>query len=172
MAQWGRVWIWHALQILALFLATNVLIWLGAQAAWPFVALWAVGLASLLWPIWAYRFRSGLPLTPVERQLGQVWALFGAGFLLTGVLNHLMGMGVLRLLPVVVLECAVAFGCMAAILGGSFYPMALACALLSLVLAVFPEVGPAAFGVTFAVGLLVPGLRYARSADKRPPPAR
>jgi serine/threonine-protein kinase len=171
LAQWGRVWVWHALQIFTLFLATNVLVWAGVKGAGPFVALWAAGLGSLLVPIWAYRFRSGLPLTPVERQLGQVWAMFGACFLLTGVLNHLMGMGVLRLLPVVVLECGVAFGCMAAILGGSFYPMALACAVLSLVLAVFPDVGPAAFGATFAAGLLVPGLRYARAADKRPPAA-
>ncbi len=166
LAQWGRVWVWHALQIFALFLVTNVLIWLGVKDAGPYVALWAVGLASLLVPIWAYRFRGGLPLTPVERQLGQVWAMFAAGFVLTGVLNHLMGMGVLRLLPVVVLECGVAFGCMAAILGGSFYPMALACTLLSLVLAVFPDVGPAAFGATFAIGLLVPGLRYARSDER------
>jgi hypothetical protein len=69
----------------------------------------------------------------------------------------------LRLLPVVVLECALAFGCMATILGGSFYPMALACALLSLVLARFPDVGPVVFGGVFALGLFVPGWRYSRA---------
>jgi hypothetical protein len=62
----------------------------------------------------------------------------------------------------VVLECGFAFGCMAAILGGSFYGMALACAVLALVMAHEPRVGPVAFGVAFAVGLFLPGWRYAR----------
>ena len=51
---------------------------------------------------------------------------------------------------------------MAAILGGSFYAMALVRALLSLLLAVAPDVGPVIFGVAFAAGLSVPGSKYSR----------
>jgi hypothetical protein len=112
--------------------------------------------------VWWYRFRGGLALTPLERQLGQVWGIFALGLVLTGVINHLMGFEVLKLLPLAVLECGMAFGCMAAILGGSFYPMAVACLLMALVLAVVPSVGPVLFGTVFALGLLVPGWKHSR----------
>ncbi|HJT77015.1 MAG TPA: serine/threonine-protein kinase, partial [Gemmataceae bacterium] len=164
MALWGRVWICHAGTIFVLCLLTSVLLWLGAEAAWPFVLLWAVGVAGLLAPIWYYRLRGGLPMTLLERQVAHVWAMFAAGFVLTGILNHLLGLPTLRLMPVVVLECGMGFGCMAIMLGGSFYLMAGACALLSLLLAVWPDAGPAVFGTVFAVGLLVPGLKHARGA--------
>jgi hypothetical protein len=93
LTHWGRVWLWHAAQVFLLFLATNVLLWSDVARAWPYVALWGVGLASLGVPIWHYRFRSGLRLTPVERQLGQVWGLFALAAVLTGAINHLMGDG-------------------------------------------------------------------------------
>ena len=44
MALWGRVWMWHAVQVFVLFLASNVLIWAGTRRAAPFVALWVIGL--------------------------------------------------------------------------------------------------------------------------------
>jgi hypothetical protein len=166
LARWGRVWLWHAAQIFLLFLVTNVLVWADVVRPWPYVALWGAGLASLLVPVWHYRFRGGTQLTPVERQLGQVWGLFAVTAVLTGVINHLMGMEVWKLLPLVVLECGFAFGCMAALLGGSFYGMALACAALALVMAKEPRVGPIAFGTAFAIGLFIPGWRYARRAAR------
>ena len=67
-----------------------------------------------------------------------------------------------HLLPLVILECGLSFGCMAAILGGTFYVMAVVCALLSLLVAVAPDVGPLIFGIAFAVGLSIPGRRYSR----------
>ena len=175
LAQWGRVWMCHAGQTFVLFLATNVLVLIDPDEAWPYVVLWAAGLASLLVPIWYYRLRRGLPLTPVERQLGQVWGMFAAGFILTGVVQYFGGskveLEVSSLLPVLVLECGLAFGCMAVILGGSFYVMALLCALLSVVLVMWPNAGPAVFGAVFGIGLFVPGWKHSRPAHKPPPPA-
>ncbi len=162
MALWGRVWLWHAGEIFVLCLLTNILMWLGVESAWKYVLLWGAGVAALVVPVWHYRFRSGLPLTLVERQLGQVWGMFYVGFILTGIINSFLGLPIPWLLPVVVLECGLGFGCMSVLLGGSFYLMAGACALLSLLLAVFPDVGPVVFGTVFAVGLLVPGLKHAR----------
>jgi predicted Ser/Thr protein kinase len=171
MALWGRVWLWHAVEIFFIFLATDGLIYFGVRQAWPYVALWTVGLISLLVPVWYYRFRSGIPMTPVERQLGQVWYLFAAGFILTCAIHYISNpdreLDVRSLLPVLVLECGLAFGCMSAILGGSFYSMTLACGALSLLLAFFPRVGALVFGVVFFVGLFVPGWRYSRAAEKK-----
>ena len=113
-------------------------------------------------PAWYYRFRDGPALTPIERQLGQVWGMFAASCFLTGAIVVLMGLEVTRLLPLVVLECGLAAGCMAAILGGSFYVLAAACAALAVLLAVEPSFGPAIFGVVFGIGLFVPGWRFSR----------
>ena len=160
LANWGKVWQWHSVQIFALFLLTNALIWMNVRNPVPYVAVWAVGFVSLLVPIWFYRVRSLVPLTPIERQLGQVWGMFFCVVIATGTINHLMGFEPLQLLPVAVLECALAFGCMAAILGGSFYPMAVLCFVLSILLTLVPQIGPIAFGSAFALGLLIPGLKF------------
>jgi serine/threonine-protein kinase len=161
LALWSRVWMCHAGQILALFLLTNVLMWCQVSAAWPYISLWSVGLLSLGWVIWFFRFRNRrIGLTPIEWQLGQVWGLFGVGFLLTGILFWIMGLPILRVLPVVVLECGLGFGCMAAILGGSFHGLGLACLLSACLLALMPGLGPASFGVVFAVGLMIPAWKY------------
>ena len=61
------------------------------------------------------------------------------------------------------LECGLGFGCMAAILGGSFHGLALACLLSAFQLALVPGVGPAAFGAVFAVGLMIPAWRFRKS---------
>jgi hypothetical protein len=160
MARWGRVWRWQSWLIFALFLTTNVLLWAGVSVAWPYLALWASGLVALLDPMYRYRFRDGPRLTPIEWQLGQVWGMFLTAALLTGAINHLMGLGVWKLLPLVVLECGMAFGCMAAILGGSFYLLAVVCAVLSVVQVLVPQVGPVVFGTCFAVGLWVQARRF------------
>jgi|GEM_PF-2517572 len=127
MAKWGRVWLWHASLIFVLFLLTNVLIWQQVRSAIPYIAMELIGFACLFVPVWYYRFHRGVPLTPIERQVGQVWGMFSLAVIMTGLINHAMGFEPLHLLPVAVLECGLAFGCMAAILGGAFYPMAALC---------------------------------------------
>ena len=79
-----------------------------------------------------------------------------------------MGFKPLFLLPLAVIECGLAFGCMAAILGGSFYPMAALCFCLAIVLTLAPQIGPLAFGIAFAVGLLIPGWKFARGQGSAP----
>ncbi len=172
MARWGRVWRWQAGLIFGLFLATNALLWGGVASAWPFLALWAAGLLALAVPAYLYRFRDGVRLTPVEWQLGQVWGMFVAAALLTGLINHLMGLEPYKLLPLLVLECGMAFGCMAAILGGSFYVMAVVCAALAVALVVAPQVGPVAFGSCFAAGLWAQARRFPPAGERQdhPPP--
>jgi hypothetical protein len=95
-----------------------------------------------------------------------VCGLFGVSFVLTGVLALLLGLPAPRALPLVVLQAGVGIGCIAVILGGSFYALAAACVASSVLLAVWPDTGPAVFGVVFAVGLFIPGWRYAHAADR------
>jgi serine/threonine-protein kinase len=173
LALWSRVWMCHAGQIFALFLVTSVLLWCQVFATWPFVALWSAGLLSLGWVVWFYRFRNRrIELTPIEWQLGQVWGLFGLGFVLTGVLFWVMGLPILQVLPVAVLECGLGFGCMAAILGGSFHGLGLACLLAAFVLALLPGLGPVVFGVVFAAGLMIPTWRFRGATAAQPIPGR
>ncbi len=170
MALWGRVWIAHAFEVLFLCLATNLLKAKGVEVVWPYAILWGIGLLILTATVVVGRFRGGIPLTPIERQIGQVWGMFMIATALTGAVNHIMGFPALALLPLSVLQCGFAFGCMAAILGGSFYVMAVVCAGLAVFLALIPEVvGPALFGMVFALGLLVPGWKYSRRLKGREP---
>ncbi len=168
MARWCRIWRWQAVQVFCLFLVTNVLLWMDVRAAWPYAVWWTLGIGSLLAVVWFYRFRAGGPLTQIERQLGQVWCLALGGFVLTGVLNHLLGLPSFTLLPVAVLQCGIAFGCMAAILGGEFYLPAVVLAALSLVLVKVPAFTPILFGATFAISLFVPAWRYERRQREIP----
>ncbi len=75
-----------------------------------------------------------------------------------------MGLPILQVLPVVVLECGLGFGCMAAILGGSFHGLGIACLLSAFVLSLAPSLGPASFGVVFAAGLMIPAWKYRKPA--------
>ena len=65
-----------------------------------------------------------------------------------------------------VTDFGLAFGCMAAILGGSFYPMAALCFGLAVVLTLAPQIGPVAFGTAFAIGLSIPGLKFSRAEHR------
>lgn len=162
LALWGKVWLCHAVQIFLLFLATNILTSLAIREIWPYAALWGVGLLSLAVPPYLFRFRSRLGIAPIEWQIAQVWGLFALGAALSGLLIYLMGLDIQVLLPIAILECGLAFGCMAAILRGSFYFLALECAALSFVVALWPDIGPALFGLAFALGMFYPAWRYAK----------
>lgn len=159
MAMWSQVWRWHAALVLVLFATTGLLQHFGASAP-SVVAFWAVGLTSIVATVWHFRFRTGVGLTPIEKQLGQVWMMFGVTAILTGILNHQMELETLRLLPLVVLECGLTFCCMAAILGGSFYPLGIACFAVALFMPDNPAIGTAVFGVMLCVGLMIPAIKY------------
>jgi serine/threonine-protein kinase len=164
MARWGRIWQWQAVLIFVFFLTVNVLLWCGVTASWPYAALGAAGLIAFAIPMYHYRFRDGPRLTPVEWQLGQVWGIFLIAVLLTSSINQLSGLEAWKVLPFVTVELGMTLGCMAAVLGGSFYVLAAACAPLALVLVVAPQVGPVLFGTCFAAAL------WAQARQFRPPP--
>lgn len=165
LAMWSRVWWWHAGLVFVLFMLTSVLQWFGAPR-WTIAALWVPGLAALVYAVWHYRIRDGGTLTPLEKQVSQVWGLFAVTAVLTGIVNHLMGLDTMQLLPVVALQCGLAFCCMAAILGGSFYPMGIACFVLGVLMTFIPTAATLVFGIMIGIGLLIPAIRYAEPSHK------
>jgi serine/threonine-protein kinase len=165
----GRVWLWQAGVVFVVFLLTNALVWAGFRDWLSYLLLWLPGLAALLAPGALILFREGRPWSPVERQLHHVWWLFVAAAALILVNGWLSGVALPQLLPVLVVVLALALGCMAVVLRGTFYLLAALCATSSVVVAAAPSVGPAFFGAMLALGLFLPAWRYSRQA---PPPPR
>jgi serine/threonine-protein kinase len=169
MARWGVVLMWHAGQIFLLSAGDSLLLGLQVETPGAFLLLQTLGMGSLFVPVWYYRFRGGPPLTAIERQLAQVWVVVAVAVILC------IGIQWLRapppgaaeawaLLTTPFLMLAVGFGCTAAILGGSFYVLAVACAGLAVLTAVRPDASPLVFGTVFGLGLFVPGWRFSRAA--------
>jgi serine/threonine-protein kinase len=167
MARWGRVLMCQAVLVFLQSLVLGGLQWLGCDQAWPYLLVNAVGSALLFVPVWHFRFRGGLPLTPLERQLAKVWSIVAAAVVLNAVIKFQIGPpptgpGVWRLFAVSVLEFGIGFGCTAVILGGSFYVLTILCAFLALLAAVKPDLSPPVFGGLFAIGLFFSGWKFYR----------
>lgn len=162
LAQWGRVWMAHGILAFLVLLGASVLRWSGTVTYAPYALVLLSAVLSLVVPVWYFRFRGGKPLTTIEKQLGQVIAITACAVGLTVLINLLKGMRPMELLPVAALEIGISFGCFAAILGGSFYVMAFACAVVALLLTVAPDLGPVVFGAVLGGGLFMTGWRVSR----------
>jgi hypothetical protein len=163
MARWGRVLMWLAALVFLFCLVFGALRAIGVDERWLYRSLMMAGFASAFVPVWFYRVRAGAPLTALERQLAQVWGGVLTAVCLTGVFRILRP-ELWRVYPIFLLELGLGFGCTAAILGGSFYLLAILCGLLALVHVLLPEPNVALSGLVFAIGLFVPGWRFARRA--------
>ena len=158
---WGLLWMWHSVVLLALSVTTDVLAWQGVTTRWPYLVLWAGGLA--LWaPIfWALRHRTG-PVTAVERQIAHIWG----GSVICSVLlfwvEDLMHLPVLALSPVLALVAGLVFFAKAGILSGAFYVQAAALFATALVMCRMPDHAHIVFGLVSAACFFIPGLKYFR----------
>ena len=162
---WGLLWMWHSVVILALCATTDVLAWQGVTTRWPYLALWGGGLA--LWaPIfWALRHRTG-PVTAVERQIAHVWG----GSVLASVMlfwvEDLLQLPVLTLSPVLALLAGLVFFAKAGILSGAFYVQAAVLFATALVMCVVPHYQHVIFGLVSGVCFFVPGYKYFRQRSQ------
>lgn len=158
---WGLLWMWHSVVVLALSVITDVLAWQHVESRWPYLVLWGGGLA--LWaPIfWALRHRDG-PVTAVERQIAHVWG----GTVLASVLlfwvEALLEQPVLTLSPVLALLAGLVFFAKAGILSGAFYIQAAVLFATSLVMCVVPTYQHIIFGLVSGACFFVPGYKYYR----------
>jgi hypothetical protein len=167
---WGLLWMWHSVVILALCVTTDVLAWQGVTTRWPYLVLWAGGLA--LWaPIfWALRHRTG-PVTAVERQIAHIW---GAGVIASIMLfwvEGLLGLPVLTLSPVLALVAGLVFFAKAGILSGAFYIQAAVLFATALVMCLVRtesqrDVSHVIFGLVSGACFFIPGLKYFRQRGR------
>ena len=158
---WGLLWMWHSVVVLILSVITDVLAWQGVENRWPYVVLWAGGLA--LWaPIfWVLRRRAG-PVTAVERQVAHIWGGTMIASMLLFSVEELLGLPVLRLSPVLALFAGMMFFAKAGILSGVFYLQAAALFLTALAMCAVPQIRHIVFGLVSGVCFFVPGLKYYR----------
>ena len=158
---WGLLWMWHSVVVLALSVTTDLLAWQGVASRWPYLVLWGGGLA--LWaPIfWALRHRTG-PVTAVERQIAHIWGGSVIGSVMLFWVEALLDLRVLTLSPVLALLAGIVFFAKAAILSGAFYVQAAVLFATALVMCVVPDYQHVIFGLVSAACFFVPGLKYYR----------
>lgn len=162
---WGLLWMWHSVVVLALCVVTDVLAWQGVTSRWPYLVLWGGGLT--LWaPIfWALRHRNG-PVTAVERQIAHVWggSMIASTFLFS--IEQLLGLDVLTLSPVLALFAGLVFFAKAGILSGAFYVQAAALFATALVMCLLPAYQHIIFGLVSGACFFVPGFKYYRQRNR------
>ncbi|HLU48149.1 MAG TPA: serine/threonine-protein kinase [Planctomycetota bacterium] len=161
---WGLLWMWHAVVLFLLALATHLL--RGRVAApWPYLGLWTLGVGAWAAIFWALRRRAG-PVTFVERQIAHMWAggvVSSSGLF---VIEILLDLPVLTLSPVLGIVSGAVFLSKAGVLSGRFYFQAAACFGTAILMACFPEHGLLLFGIVTAACFFLPGWRYYRAAKR------
>jgi hypothetical protein len=157
---WGLLWMWHSVVILALCVTTDVLAWRGATRS-TYLLLWGGGLA--LWaPIfWALRHRNG-PVTAVERQIAHIWGASVIASVLLFWVEALLGLEPLRLSPVLALIAGAVFFAKAGVLSGAFYIQAAVLFATALVMCLVPDYQHIVFGLVSGACFFVPGFKYFR----------
>jgi len=162
MTLWSRIWMGIAVAYFLICLAKSLLVWFGVQSHGPYFAIWVAMCLTVVGLFWFCRFRSGPSLSHVERQSVQILCFFWIGFFLTAWQYHRIGAPIAGLPSILVLELAVAMGCIAALLGGSFYVMAAACVFTAVLEALWPQAGPLISGVFCSPALFWVGWKYSR----------
>ncbi|MBI2826575.1 MAG: protein kinase [Planctomycetia bacterium] len=162
---WGLLWMWHSLALLATCLATNYLQWRGQTSPWPYLGLWIAGLGTWAVIFWTLRRRSG-PVTFVERQIAHLWAASMMSIAGLFVVEMILGLEVLTLSPVLALTSSMIFAVKAGMLTGQFYLQAAALFVTALAMAILQRLqiplGVTLFGVVSAGCFFFPGLKYYR----------
>ena len=160
MQAWGQVWWWHGIIVIVWLTVNAALIAAGVTSVVVHVPFWIVGFGLLTSVVWWYRVRKGPSLSPIEKQVFPIWLMLGLTATITGCINYMLGLEPMHLLPLVALQAGLAFGAMASILGGSFYPLAAACAMVSVIMVALPEYGSLIGGLLLGAGLMIPGWKY------------
>lgn len=164
---WGLLWMWHSLVLLALCLITNAFQFAKVDSRLPYVGLWVIGLSSWALVFWNLRRRAG-PITFVERQIAHVWAGSMVASSALFWVESLLGEPVLTLSPVLGCIAGIVFLAKAGMLSGIFYLHSAALFLGAILMAAMdsyfgrPNFSISLFGVISALTFFLPGLKYYR----------
>ncbi|GAB5443257.1 MAG: serine/threonine-protein kinase [Fuerstiella sp.] len=178
---WGLLWMWHGVVLLAICITTNAMQLRGVVARLPYVGLWVIGLGCWALIFWNLRRRSG-PITAIERQIAHIWAGSMVASSMLFAVESLLRITVLSLSPVLGCIAGIVFLAKAGMLSGVFYLHASVLFLTSVLMAVLerpeqPGYAISLFGIVSGLTFFLPGLKYyrqqkttslarARSADR------
>ncbi len=160
---WGLLWMWHSLKILALCAVTSAMhYYLEIRSHWPYMALWSIALV-----VWGIIFmnlrRRGGPVTFVERQIAHAWGAGVTASIGIFIIEIMLGLEVLALTPILSIAAGMVFLFKAGTLSGWFYIAAVLCFVGAIPMAIWgPPLSSLLFGVISAIGFFVPGLKYYR----------
>ena len=163
---WGLLWMWHSLVLLALCLTTNAIQLMSVQSRWPYLGLWIIGLGFWALIFWNLRRRSG-PVTAVERHIAHVWGGSMVSSSLLFAIEWIMDRPVLEFSPVLGATAGMVFLVKAGTLSGMFYLPALVLFATSPLMAALqqsslPNLSISLFGIVSAATFFFPGLKYYR----------
>lgn len=160
---WGRLWMWHSLVLLAACGATWLLERYGVKSRFAYGGLWTFGLGAWAVVFWFIR-RSMGPVTFIERQIAHVWAASIVGIGMLFPLEWWLGLEVLTLSPLLGVLAAMTFLIKAGMFSGVFYVQTAALLITAVAMAVFPHWAELIFGVVAAASFFFPGLKYHRQS--------
>jgi serine/threonine protein kinase len=163
---WGLLWMWHSLALLAVCSLTNSLYLWGNRERWHYFLWWTVGLGAWASVFWLLRRRMG-PVTFVERQIAHVWAASMIGIAMLFPLEAWLDLEVLKLSPVLGIINGMVFVVKAGMLSGAFYIQAIALFITAGLMAYMPLYSHYLFGVVSAACFFFPGLKYYRQRTER-----
>lgn len=164
---WGVIWMVHAFTNAFGFIATNVLVWRGHEAPWPYAALWAVILAVNIASIFLLKSHPAGAWTFFESMIWLIWMTFIGSVVLTGVVNHLAGFRVLQLGPIIAVLSAAAFALMGGMMGRKWFLGAALFGLTAMAMAVFPRWQFVILGLVWGVTQFVAGAILHRQRKRR-----
>ncbi len=154
---WGVIWLMHAFTNGAAFSVTQLLIWHGAKARWPFIALWLATVTVNIGAIFLLKARRAGTKTFIENQIWSIWLSFIGAVVLTAVVNDLLGLALFSLGPVIGILSAFGFSMMGAIMGRRWYLGTVIFGAASLIMAALPRFQYLILGVVWCVAQLVGG---------------
>src|SRR5262249_51196872 len=119
---------------------------------------------------WRHRRQGVMPTTTAERQMWALWAGFLLACLLMGVVNHLLtppgaAYDPRPLYPRGALLSGMAFGRLGSRYWGGCYLIGAAFCAAGLVMPLYLDAGPLAFGLMWSAALVMIGLRLMRLSD-------
>ena len=162
---WGLLWIWHSLVLLAGCVGTNVMYWMGIENRLIYTLIWSIGFGAWAAVFWMMRRRMG-PVTFIERQVAHVWAASLACVFLLFPFEGFLELPLLRLAPVMCMVAAMTFLIKAGCLSGTFYIQAVVLFATAFLMGLFPEFALILFGVVSSCCFFFPGVKYYRQRLK------
>lgn len=162
---WGLLWMWHSLVLLAASIATHLVYQTNAKSV-TFVPVWSLGFIAWAAIFWWLRRRMG-PVTFVERQIAHVWAASICLVVFLFPLERSLGLPPLSLAPFLAIVSGMTFVVKAGILSGSFYIHAAALFLCAIIMVIFKEFAMIWFGATASLCFFIPGWKYYRRKRAR-----